>query len=102
MTTATRDTPAPRTRKPRTVKAPHGLARLILAIDRSLYWARPIPADPGSGVAKMYRLTKAEGDRARYHVARHDDGTLSCDCPSQTWDHDGNPDDPACKHLAAS
>jgi hypothetical protein len=98
MATATQTKP----RKPRTVKAPHGVARLFLAIDRAVYCARPIAADPDSGVAKMLRLTKGDATRARYYLARHADGSLSCDCPSMAWDHDGHPEHPRCKHLAAA
>ncbi len=85
------------TRKPRTVKPVTGTARLTLSINGVPYAIRPLAADPGAGVARLYQLRKEDG--ALYNVAQHGHGA-ECDCPAFVFDHDGR-DDRGCKHLVA-
>ena len=89
MTTARRTT-----RKP--PAEPHGVARLMLAINETTYTLRRVPADPSIAV-RAFRLRKPDG--TTYHVAVTPHGP-ECDCPDWTFHRDGI--DPAgCKHIRA-
>src|SRR4051794_29391069 len=94
--------PAVKSRKPRTIRPTRGTARLLLGITvdgkRTIYAVKPVATDPQSGVAKMVRLTRVDGDGERYFVTLHDHGA-ECDCPTFEFDHRDR--GTACKHIAS-
>ena len=100
MTTLTAPRPAVKpARKPRTVRETTGTVRLFLEINGIPYAARILTPQPGSGVSALVRLRKEVGaDAAEYHVARTEHG-CTCDCASQTFDHEGK--GTFCKHIRA-
>lgn len=85
------------TLKPRrTVRQPHGIARLMILISGATYTLRRIPCDP-SIAARAWRLRKPDG--AAYYVALTEYGP-TCDCPDWTFHREGR-DAEGCKHIRA-
>lgn len=85
-----------RGRSPRRVRPAHGVCRLSLAINGTLYQVRPVECHP-SAALRCYALSKADG--TAYHVSQHVHGP-ECDCPDFVFHRDGI--DPAgCKHVKA-
>jgi hypothetical protein len=94
MTTAIA-TRRPMNRKP--AKPAHGIARLTLTINGTVYSLHPLWCD-GVHATRLFRLHKS-GTATRYVVAQAPDG-LVCDCPDFTFHRDGiDPD--GCKHIKA-
>lgn len=81
------------TRSRRTVRTPHGTARLTLHINGASYSLRPIDSPDG----RAFLIRKPDG--TRYHVAETTHG-LACDCGDFTWHRDGLDRD-GCKHIRA-
>jgi hypothetical protein len=81
-------------RKPRPSTRPQTFALVVEMGEgkhRHSYRVSPVPVAEGSGVARLYRFRRLDGD-ATYWVARHDDGSMSCDCADATYR------DATCKH----
>jgi hypothetical protein len=88
-----------RTRKPKTT-APD-VCHLTITIKGTDYRCRILTPDPRGGVRQLIRLRKVGGtdDTAVYHVARHRNGQVSCECADYTFRHADNCT--LCKHGRA-
>jgi hypothetical protein len=69
---------------------------LRLTIRGTDYTVRVLAPEPGSDVTHLVRLSKADGPR--YYVARHADGSASCDCADFTFRR-ADVDPKGCKHC---
>lgn len=86
-----------KTRKPRTIRPAHGVARLTLTINGTSYSVRPTAPDP-SAASRAFRLRKADGEC--YDVAMTAHGP-ECSCPDWIFSRDGI-DPNGCKHIRAA
>lgn len=85
----TADTTTPR----RTVREPHGVARLTLTINGTSYAVRPFGTPDGTA----WKLRRPDG--TAHHVAPTPHGP-TCTCGDFTWRRDGL-DPRGCKHVRA-
>jgi hypothetical protein len=86
-----------RTRKPRAT-APD-VCHLTITVKGTDYRCRILTPDPRGGVRQLVRLRKVggTGDAAVYHVARHRNGQVSCECPDHIFRCEGT--SKLCKHA---
>lgn len=95
---ATAMTTAMKPRRPARAR-PADTVRLTVHVNGVPYAARPLPVEPGSGVARLVRLRKLDGDRETYYIHRDDEGRVGCDCADFEFRHVGT--GTTCKHGRA-
>jgi hypothetical protein len=98
MATVTARGPTVQARPAGGTRRPPDVCRLTLTIRGDDYRARVLPADRSTGVVALVRLRKLDGGEV-YHVARHGDGLVTCECADYHFRHEGQ--GTACKHARA-